>query len=780
MKSLISPLTILSLTVAVVVAHPVMAQTQLEEIVVTARQINENIQETPLTVNVMTEADIESAGITQTGDYLQLIPNVSLADSQTAGTAFLTIRGLSRVRNGELPVAVVVDGVTIINARQFTGQIFDTQQIEVVKGPQGALYGRNASNGAIVITTKSPNLEEHEGYIKVSYGTENEVGLEGSVSGPLSDNLGFRFSGRYVDRDGYFKNKTSGLDVDPLEDSTFRGRLMWQPSDSLQVDFKAEVSKTEGKGIGFHWPGGYSFYEDVLGIDLSPGLAELGVTLEQVANEGSDLTGVSYVANNPDRGKRDITGFSLKIKKDFGGMTLKSVTTYDELTVSSAADAGPYASSPNEGTQHSYVDVDGFSQELRLLSNTDGPINWQFGGYYLSWDRLRTTVNGTDLGQGIIRATTVPADENSINPTGIFSGDFLSYLEDSSDWALFGSVDWDLSDRLTLSLAGRYDEETREQNVNPYNTAGRIYSMADAQGIKQLYTGGGGVGCDATEPNHVENVNCGTYATFTDLTANTESSTLRYEREFSKFQPKVSFSYAVRDNVNVYGSWGIGYRAGQFNYPGISDISSTAREQTDQEENETIEIGIKAESNTMRFNAAYFSSKVDNTQYFPFDGEAFVQVFEDIDEAELDGIELELLWLATENLDLFAGYGSTNSEITKYAERKNTEGNDLPYVPDESFTLGGRLQWTMGNNLIAFARIDYEYRGEQVWSPENDAPRAALKLTNIRFGVERDAWNSSVYINNATDEEYNSEIVSGGFLHPAPSRVVRWDFKYNF
>ena len=768
MKSLISPLTILSL--AVIVAQPVMAQTQLEEIVVTARQVNENIQETPLTVNVMTEAEIESAGITQTEDYLQLIPNVSLAHSQSAGTAFLTIRGLSRVRNGELPVAVVVDGVTIINARQFTGQIFDTQQIEVVKGPQGALYGRNASNGAIIITTKPPNLEENEGYIKISYGTENEIGLEGSVSGPLSDNLGYRLSGRYVDRDGYFKNKTIGIDIDPLEDSTFRGRLMWQPSDTLQVDFKAEVSKTEGKGIGFHWPGLGTF-------GVQSVLDELEVTAEEVLTKGANLVGLPYVANNPDRGEREITGFSIKIEKDFGGATLKSVTTYDELSVSSAADAAAYLSGLDDGTQHSYVDVDGFSQELRLLSNSDGPINWQFGGYYLSWDRLRTTVNGTDLGQGIIRVTTVPEDENSINPSGLGAGGFLSYLEDSSNWALFGSVDWDLSDRLTLSLAGRYDEETREQNVNPYNTAGRIYSMADAQGIKQPYTGGE---CDATEPNHVENVNCGAYATFTDLLINTEGLTPRHEREFSKFQPKVSFAYVASDNVNVYGSWGIGYRAGQFNYPGINEISPTAKAAIDQEENETLEIGVKVEFDTFRINIAQFISGVENTQYFPFDGFAFVQVFEDIDEAELSGFEVELLWVATENLDLFAAYGATHSEITKYAERPGTVGNALPYVPEESFNLGGRLQWTLSDNLRAFARLDYEYRGKQYWTPENGSPRDALTLINVRFGVEGDAWSSSVYINNTTDEEYNSEVVTPLFLHPAPPRVVRWDYSYNF
>ena len=181
-------------------ALEVWAQAEMEEIVVTARRVEENIQDAPITVNAFTEAQIEDAGIIQTADFIQLTPNVTLAESQTMGTSFLTVRGLSRVRNGELPVAVVVDDVLIVNARQFISQIFDVRQIEVVKGPQGALYGRNATNGAIIITTNAPTSEP-EGYVKMSYGTADEVGVEGSFSGPLGEAAAFRLAGRVLERD---------------------------------------------------------------------------------------------------------------------------------------------------------------------------------------------------------------------------------------------------------------------------------------------------------------------------------------------------------------------------------------------------------------------------------------------------------------------------------------------------------------------------------------------------------------------------------------------------
>lgn len=760
-----------TLALAISPSQQATAQAMLEEIVVTARKVEENIQDAPITVNAMTAAQLEDAGVTQTADYIQFIPNVTLAESQTIGTSFLTVRGLSRVRNGELPVAVVVDDVLIVNARQFIGQVFDTQQIEVAKGPQGALYGRNASNGAIIVTTKPPS-DEPEGHVKLSYGTADEMGVEGSYSGPISDNAAFRLSGRVVNRDGYFHNVTRDEDVDPYEDRTLRARLSWSPSDTISVDLKGQVSKHSGKGIGFHWPGAAQF--EIFGVFLGTA-EELGVTVDQVVTEGANLTGLPYVANNPDRGTRDTSTFSVKIDASFDFADVKSVTTYDELQTSSVADRAPYLSY-FDGTQHSFVDVDGWSQEIRFTSNSDGPLSWQFGGYYLAWERLRSTVSGIDKGQGNIRVIDVPEFEDSTNPTGVDPGSFLSFVEDSDAQAVFGSVEWAMTDQFSVSVAGRYDRENREQLVNPYNTAGRVYSRADASGVNRPY---GASACSGA-PGDMPDVTCGAYATFSELLANTRPSRETNEAEFSKFQPKVTLGFAATDEINLYGSWGIGYRAGQFNYPGIGIISATANEFIEQEENSAFEVGVKGDYGNFRFNAAWFSSSVDNTQYFPFDGLAFVQVFEDIDEADLDGFELEAAWRPLENLDLYAAYGKTNTEITAYAERPGTVGNDLPYVPKDTFNAGARIEFDLGAGLTFFARADYERRGEQYWTPENTHPRDTLSLVNLRAGLEGDNWATSLYVNNAGDKEYNSEVVTPLFVHPAAPRVWRVDFRYNF
>ncbi len=756
--------------------QPVAAQEErddrmVEEVIVTARKVLENIQDAPITVNALTSEQLRDAGVTQTADFIQLMPNVTLAESQTIGTSFLTIRGLSRVRNGELPVAVVVDDVLVVNARQFIGQVFDTRQIEVVKGPQGALYGRNASNGAIIVTTNPPS-DEPEGYIAMSYGKAREVGLEGVWSGPLSDQVAVRITGRTLERDGYFKNITLDDEVDPYRDRTLRGRLRWSASDTLMVDLKASVSKHEGKGIGFHWPGAAQFEQ--FGAFVGTG-EELGVTPAQVAREGANLVGIPYVANNPDRGTRETSGFSLKVDKSFSMVDFKSVTTYDELTTSSVADRGPYLS-VFDGTQHSYVDVEGWSQELRLSSNAAGRVRWQAGIYYLSWERERATVSGIDMGFGIKPVIDIPEFEDSTNPTSLEGGGFLSFTEDSSARAAFGSIDWDIMDRLTLSLAARYDSETREQNANRYNTAGRVFRTPDANGVNQPYTYQACSGVDGDQ----QDVNCGVYGTFEELLQNTRLDNSKNKKDFSKLQPKVTLAFKLSEELNLYGSWGIGYRAGQFNYPGINTLSATAKDVIEQEENEVLEIGAKLELGNFRLNAALFDSVVENTQYFPFDGDAFIQVFEDIDEASIHGYEVEAVWRLTPNWDLYAAYGMTKGEIDKYVERPATVGNDLPYVPESTLNVGGRFELPLYGDASFFARVDYELRGEQYWTPENESPRDSLSLVNARLGIQGENWTTSLYVNNATDEEYNSEVVTPLFLHPAPPRVWRVDFRYTF
>lgn len=686
-----------------------------DKIIVTARKVEEGIQDAPLTVQAYDEQAIRDAGISETADFIQLTSNVTLAESQSIGTSFLTIRGLTQVRNGEIPVAVVVDGVLQFNNRQFVGQLFDVEQIEVVKGPQGALYGRNATGGAIIINTKAPS-NEREGYVSFGVGSGDEMSAEGSFSTPLiEDQLYFKASGRIVNREGYFDNITRNDKDDPYFDRALRGRLLWTPTDDLTVDLIGNYTRHNGRGIGF----------------------QFGVA-------SADDTSLPFIANNEDLGERQTEGLSLRIEKDFDWATLTSVSSYDSVSTLTRADQFPYTELANgvgagapfgDGTQSQFTDIEGFSQEIRLTSPTDQRFRWQVGAYYLDWERFISSTVGLDNGGGIRRVERTPFFGAATNPTVSF------FADDNSNeaYAVFGQFSYDLTDQLELNIAGRYDEEERNQSVSPLNTGG-------APGAQNSQT-------------------------------------------FDKFSPKVTLRYTPTDNLNIYGTWGQGFRSGQFNQNGTATAAAGAgingvNDVVDQEDSESFELGFKSDlfDNRLRLNAAYFDTKVEGQQYFVFIGGIGAQVLINIDEVDIQGFEAEAIWRATDNLDLYASYGQTDAEIVAYTTDPTQVGNTAPYVPDETFNAG--FQWTSGltETLDLVARLDYEHRGEQFWAPENNFPRSPLDLINARIAISdaEGAWELAGEVNNLTDEEYNSEFVIPAFSHKANPRVVRVELRYNF
>jgi len=200
---------------------PVQAQPVLEEIVVSARKRAESLEDSPISATAFTEDAIRQAGIQSAQDFVNLTPNVTLVQTQNAGNSFLNIRGVSQARNSEMSAAVLIDGVLMSNPAQLNQQLFDIEQVEVLRGPQGALYGRNAIGGAITITTKAPS-DDVEGVIEVGAGSGGSSNLRGSISGPVgdSDNVHFRLSGSYTDTDGHLKNTYLNQMADPATDQS--------------------------------------------------------------------------------------------------------------------------------------------------------------------------------------------------------------------------------------------------------------------------------------------------------------------------------------------------------------------------------------------------------------------------------------------------------------------------------------------------------------------------------------------------------------------------------
>lgn len=707
------------------------AQGMLEEVVVTARQRAESLQSVPLSETAFTATQIEDAKIDQVGDFVALTPNVTLADSQSKGVAFMTIRGVSQVRNGEPPVATVVDGVLQINSRQFTQELFDVEQIEVLRGPQGALYGRNATGGAILIRTKQPT-NEFEGYARLGAGKGDELRLQGSVSGPIiEDKLLYRLAGSYVDGDGVLDNEFLNETVDYYEDKTIRGMLKWYATDDLSVDFRANISRSETGAVTFQ-------YQPALFEDERP--CYTNESLIFAGGSDADRVSRSFCANNLGEGDRDIDELSLKVDYQLGFADLTAITSWNSVSEYTAGDQYPYTAATNilgsaDGTTTQYADIEAWSQELRLTSMQDQRLRWMVGVYYLETDRFVSTTTGMDLREGIVRIESSPQFDSPVNPT-------LSFLADENDntaWAVFGSLNYDITDRLEASFAARYDEDEREQLVSPLNTSG-------APGAVNTAT-------------------------------------------FDKLQPKLSLRYAFNDDVQVYGSWGEGFRSGQFNQNGVAEAAAAAglvgvMDVVDQEETETFEVGIKSEwwDNRVRLNGAIYDTTIDGFQYFVFVGEVGAQVLVNIDEVEVMGGELELQVSPLEGLNLYSGIGISDSEVKAYTLNPSAKGNKAPYVPEMTFNLGGQYRFPIGDSLAILTRLDYEHRGEQYWDPENSTARSAINLVRARVGIESidQTWSIIASVANLTDEKYNEEWVLGGFANPADPRTWSVDFRYNF
>jgi len=425
---------------------------QLEEITVTARQRRESLMDVPVAVNVFTARTIEEAGIERAENYMGMIPNVHFVHAQDAGTHFITIRGLTQVRNSESPVAVVVDGVLQMHPIQFTQELFDIEQIEVLKGPQGALYGRNAIGGAITVTTRQPS-NDFEGWLRLGGGNGERIKAQGSVSGPIvEDKLLFRVAVSHLEYDGYLENVFLQEPADFYQDRTGRLLLKWVASENFTADLRVSASKSEGGALYY-----------VINSDIFTGGPDfVGDPNDTSVPISSNIRGID---------ERELYDASLKLDWTTPVGTITSITAWSKTKERSGGDNAPYLPSTEEGTQDGTVDVDGISQELRLTSPGDQRLRYIVGGYVLKTDRNQILTSGLDLGPGVLKPGINPPDD-PVNPTVYAFWDDT----DGTAFAFFGQLNFDITDQLEISGAIRYDRDEREQeDLSPFTgTAGLV------------------------------------------------------------------------------------------------------------------------------------------------------------------------------------------------------------------------------------------------------------------------------------------------------------------
>ncbi len=706
--------------------------TEPEEIVVTARKRDESFKDVPMSVNVFTEQAIEAAGIEKPQDFISLVPNMTLVETQNAGNAFVVVRGVSQARNSEPSVAVLVDGVLETNPAEFNQELFDIRQIEVLKGPQGALYGRNAIGGAIIIRTREPS-DQFEGSVKGGVGNGPSERVQAAVSGPFGDSkeLKYRASLNFYNTRGYLDNVVLHEKADPARDYSGRWRMFWKPSSDFTADFRISADRLDTRALYFVIPR---------------------------SNEANPFSIVSD-ANNTDTpiradpdgvNIRDLLNTSLKLDMSTGYGTVTSITAFEktrEILTGDAFDFRPttnsffYAFFPTIGlpaidlNQSQFLNVKAYSQELRFTAPKVAGFSWIAGAYFVHTDRFISTGNMVDTGAGVFPIYYEPRLSGP-NP----SATFLADTQNNNAWAVFGDATYELTSQVEFDAALRFDQDSR-RNTTDTPTAFLPDPAAHTGEVR--------------------------------------------DHTWSKLQPKATLRYKPEDNVTLYGSWSRGFRSGGFNQTGVGAVAraNSVRGVNDLFEAEvadTVEVGAKGQFLDRRLTAglSLYHTRSRNGYFFVFLAANSTQNLGNLD-ATYKGAELELAFRATKQLDLYANFGYTDSEITAMADPK-VIGNQAPLVSKTTVNVGAQYRQPLPNDLSGTVRLDFQQIGRTWWEPYNVTSRDPVSLVDMRMGLEGEKWAVSAWSKNLFDKKYNTEFSPGGFLWKALPRLYGVDLTYRF
>lgn len=800
---------------------PVSAQS-IDEIVVTARRQSESLRDVPASVSVLTADALEKTGAQLAEDFVQLTPGVTIVTGTAeVGDSQINIRGMNGARDAESSVALVVDGILKTNTAQLNQNHGTMSQVEILKGPQGAIYGRNAAAGAIVLSTLKPT-DEYTGKLKISLAEHGTQSASGYLSGPVGSNSGFVVSFNRMETDGFYTNRFLQQDVvDNAEKYGIDTRFVTE-LDSTTWDFKARYAKVDSASINFRaafqLPAfGPLFTQNVNSIDF-------------------EENGDAYYGNIVPTNNQETYEFSAKVdhemdehiltawmlysdveqdlmadgtSADFARYSLAAVsgtaaatTSAAQCAATTAANAafalnspgslaiaalpyGPYSPTTCDGSQYQVRNQRDFSVEARLASNTDGPLQWQAGVYMLDIDREVGVSLGADLGEGVLYS--LYNGPTTINPTSqLYHDDFTTEVT-----AIFASIDYAASDNLNVGFALRYDEEEREvKNLVPL-VADPITGSALNPGQD---TDGDGV-----------------------LTAIADDS-----ETYDELQPKFSLNYAVSDETNIYANAGIGFKSGGFNNSGAAQIISnnlvngpTIVDQvnvnseviiSDNYEKETstaFEVGVKGTSGDLTYEFAGYYTEVEDMQFFEFFVGSFglLRVVNNIDEVEIMGVEGSLSYDVSNDLSVFGSFNYLDSEITANSARASTVGNKSPYTSEYTINIGADYTKELNNGSELTARFDYRITGPTVFhtvqgvtssqwasfapSDFSIAERDEYGVMNARIGITNGNLKVTAFARNLFDEKFLAEVIpaaefAGSFVSPGARRLVGVEASLSF
>ncbi len=782
----------LSLAIAALAAGTATAQQlQLEEVVVTAQKRVESLQDVPISVSAVSGQKMQDAYITNLESLTTYVPNFSMNQSGISNN--ITIRGVSSGVNPgfEQSTGMYVDGIYYGRGQLSRLPMFDMERVEVLRGPQPILFGKNSIAGAISMITAKPS-DEFEGSVSALYEVEeNQQDYRVVVSGPLTDSLSGRLSVMYREQDGSFTNVNTGDEEKQEEETLIRGSLSWVPTDNLAIDLKYEHAEFDDVGRNVELAN--SIVRDDLvgtgtGIDyvsalnnfvaLANGPLALDPPVD-FAGEDGELNRVR--GGNGDYHNNTADVVVLGIDYALGDSTLTSTTGYLEYEYEQDCDCDFNGASVFNALQEESFEQ--FSQEFRITSPGGETIDY-IAGVFLQHNEL----NFND-------AINVP--DNSLlrllNPNfqGISTQRFAQ--QESDMWAVFAQATWNVSDTLRLVAGARYTEEDKEA------TKEQIHFM-------------GNTAFPATDPNSmVPNVYFGLNPLFGAFAVEPYDE-IKGDRSEQAFNPLFTVQWDVGDATMLYATYTEGFKAGGFDirsngHPDPSvvnactlDTSATpptcARDivgvfDFDEEEAESFEVGAKMGlGSAAELNMAAFFTQYTNLQTSQFDGILGFNVT-NAGEAEIKGIELDGRWLVAEGLTLSGSVAWLDFEYTDFRNNQcyfgqqqsdpgavqpggvtcDATGKRKEYTPEYSGVVSAEYVLPLGNALELRTVLDLTFSDSYLYNPTLD-PRSeqdAYALANLRvaLGDQGGKWELAFIGKNLGDEDivtYGGEAPLAGAL----------------
>ena len=794
--------------VAATLVTPVVAQNEpsfLEEIVVTSTKRQSTLQEIPVAVSVIQGADIKESQILDIKDLQFLVPSLRITQLQSSGNTNFIIRGFGNGANNagiEPSVGVFIDGVYRSRSAAALNDLPNLERIEVLRGPQSTLFGKNASAGVISVVTAKPNLDAVEGSASLTVGDYSQVIVKADVNGPLSETAGFSLSGSFNQRDGYYDNLAGGDPLGELNRYGVRGQLYFVPSDELEVRIIADYSDLDEACCG------------VANLQNGPtGGAIVAIGGNLVPNAPFAYQG--YYDFTPTN-QFESSGISAQFDYDINdAVTLTSITSFRNLARLENGDVD-FTSAPlldPDTGNRTDVDIDTITQEFRLAGATE-TTSWMVGAYIFDEDVTQETglIYGSafrayaDILTGGIPGTSPLWDiENGLTglflgglpslgstvPGGTFFGEGQGNIEvstmDNQAFSIFGQVDIDLGDRATLTLGANYTED--EKDITFDQTATDVFSGLDLEQVgglliygqvfqSEFATNGG----DPVAANAVASATSAALAPVPCSATNPPPACnptlalqpLQFQRPNIVFPNSVesgntnddSTTWTVRlafdltDQVNAYVSAGTGFKASSWTLsrdsrPFASDLPAlgtagllvpnivAGTRYASPEDSTVYEIGLKGSWDVVSLNLALFDQEIEGFQSNIFTGTGFSLA--NAGKQSTTGAEIDIRWMPSE---VFEGTLAATILDPKYDSFAGAQGisgpidlsgTQPPGIHELSLTAAGRYSFTLGN-AAGFARVEYIFEDEVQVIENVPASVASREVStlNASFGLSWD------------------------------------------